>query len=171
MKKSSKDLGISQKFSLIRKHFGLSADALGEKAGVSGTAIANIEKGESLNPGAEMLASISTMLGVNLNWLLLGEGEMLKPSVQDAEAQKKMSYMPSGLFPKEAPLPDFTPAEMTELHGQIIHTRLPSGMGTPKPAPKKLPGQDFVETVARHDEAILQLTQQLAELRERVEKG
>ena len=87
LKKSSKDLGISKKISLMRSHFGLSADAMGEKAGVSGTAIANIERGDSLNPGAEMLSNISTMLGVNLNWLLLGEGEMLK----SADPPKKIS--------------------------------------------------------------------------------
>lgn len=78
MKKEHKELSISERFSLIRDAFSLTAGRLGEIAGVSGTAIAKIESGETANPKADVLASISTKLQINLNWLVLGEGEMLK---------------------------------------------------------------------------------------------
>jgi len=78
LKKEHKELSISERFSLIRDRFSLTAGRLGEIAGVSGTAIAKIESGETANPKADVLASISTKLQINLNWLVLGEGEMLK---------------------------------------------------------------------------------------------
>jgi transcriptional regulator with XRE-family HTH domain len=93
LKKSSKDLGISERISLIRSSFSLTAERLGEVAGVSGTAIANIEGGSSLNPGAEMLANISSKLGINLNWLILGEGPILK----DEAAALMAQFAPKGL--------------------------------------------------------------------------
>lgn len=78
MKKEHKELSISERFLLIRDVFSLTAGRLGEIAGVSGTAIAKIESGETASPKADVLASISTKLQINLNWLVLGEGEMLK---------------------------------------------------------------------------------------------
>jgi transcriptional regulator with XRE-family HTH domain len=167
----SKSLKISQRIFEVRTHFNLTKEALGELAEVSGTSIANIESGVTKNPGTDLLSAIASKLGVDGHWLLTGEGDMLKTPSQNAEAPKTLSYMPDGLFPKEAPLPGFTPAETTELHGQLIQTRLPPGMGTPKPAPKQLPGQDLLETVAKQGEALTQLRQEVAELRERVEKG
>lgn len=81
LKKDNKVLSISERFLLIRKEFSLTAGRLGEIAGVTGTAIAKIESGDTANPKADILSRISTKLHVNLNWLLLGEGDMLKPGV------------------------------------------------------------------------------------------
>lgn len=141
------------------------------KIGVHTTTINEILGRRQNKPGFDMLHKVLLAYPLlRAEWLMLGEGEMLKPPPQNTEAQKPLSYMPEGLFPKEAPLPGFTPAETTELHGQLIQTRLPAGTGIPKPAPK-LPGQDLLETVAKQGEALTQLRKEVAELRERVEKG
>lgn len=105
LKKSSKDLGISERILQVRKHFALSYDALADKVGASGQAIANIEQGKSNNPGAELLVNMATMLGIRLDWLLLGEGEMLRSESKSAEAQESFSYMQPNLKDVADPAP------------------------------------------------------------------
>jgi repressor LexA len=89
LENKGKDLKFNQKISEVRKRFGLSQDALAAKIGVSGSAIGLIEKGRSKSPSAELLASLTTELGVNPTWLLTGEGEML---LTDEKPQKAPSY-------------------------------------------------------------------------------
>jgi hypothetical protein len=65
---------------------------MGEVAGISGTAIADIEKGKTLNPRADILAKISSKLEISAEWLLTGEGEMLNSSTLATDSQKAPSY-------------------------------------------------------------------------------
>jgi repressor LexA len=85
-------LTISDKISAIRKHFGYSQDALAEKLGVSGSAIGFLQQGKTKNPSADLLASMTTKLGISPAWLLTGEGPML---ISDAQALKNSPY-PAG---------------------------------------------------------------------------
>jgi transcriptional regulator with XRE-family HTH domain len=85
-------LKINDRFSELRYKLKLSKDALGAIAGVSGTAIGNIENGKTKSPSADVIAAISIKLGISTDWLLTGEGEML---ASDAEAQKVLKY-PAG---------------------------------------------------------------------------
>lgn len=71
-------LTISERFSELRHKLKLTKDALAEIAGTTGTSIANIEAGRTKSPSAEILAAISSKLSVSLDWLILGQGPMLK---------------------------------------------------------------------------------------------
>jgi repressor LexA len=91
LKENAKPLTISERFSQIRTHFGLTAGKLGDIAGISGTAIAKIESGETAFPKADVLTNISTKLHVNPGWILNGEGQML---MDEPHHQKLSSYPP-----------------------------------------------------------------------------
>jgi len=93
LNKTHNPLTISERFLLIRKEFSLTAGRLGEIAGVTGTAIAKIESGETVNPKADILSRISTKLQINLNWLLLGEGDMLKLGISSKTSD--IHYQPT----------------------------------------------------------------------------
>lgn len=88
---TNKVLNFSDKILALRRHFALSQDALASKIGVSGGAIGLIENGRTKSPSAELLAKLTTELGVSPHWLLTGEGEML---TSEAEAQKVSKYPP-----------------------------------------------------------------------------
>lgn len=89
MKENDKTLSVSERFSQIRAHFSLTAGRLGDIAGISGTAIAKIESGETAHPKADVLSSISTKLQINPGWILNGEGQML---LNDPQPQKISPY-------------------------------------------------------------------------------
>jgi transcriptional regulator with XRE-family HTH domain len=78
LENTDKTLTINERFSLMRHRLKLTKNAVGEAAGISGTTIGNIETGTTKNPSSEILAGISKNLGVSLEWLIFGEGEMLK---------------------------------------------------------------------------------------------
>lgn len=94
LSKNNKALSFSEKIIAVRKRLGLSQDALAEKAGVSGSAIGLIEQGKTKNPGADMLSALASNLGVSLEWLLLGQGEMLQSEAVATGSQKKSPYPP-----------------------------------------------------------------------------
>lgn len=59
----------------IRGIFNLTQGQFAEKAGSSAAAFGQYEKGEKI-PGGKVLAGLA-QAGVNINWLLIGEGPML----------------------------------------------------------------------------------------------
>jgi transcriptional regulator with XRE-family HTH domain len=85
-------LNFSDKISAIRKHFGYSQDVLADKIGVSGSSIGLLQQGKTKSPSAEMLASMTKVLGISPGWLLTGEGPML---ASDAQVPKSSSYTPA----------------------------------------------------------------------------
>ena len=91
------ELWYSQKISELRKHLGLSQAAFAKKLGVSGAAIGQLERGESKSPSADLLGALTSMLSVNLDWLLNNEGPMLKSDQNSAGSQNNLSYEPGGL--------------------------------------------------------------------------
>lgn len=70
----------------LRKARGLSQKAAAEAVGVSVTGWQNYEGGRL--PRGEELTAIAANLGVSLDWLMLGEGPMLRaaPSYPDQDA-------------------------------------------------------------------------------------
>ena len=76
---------IGERLEAVKKHFHLSNRKLGQIAGISGQGIADIIKGVSKNPRNGIFVKVSDQLDVNLNWLLTGNGGMLRRS-QAAEA-------------------------------------------------------------------------------------
>jgi bacteriophage CI repressor helix-turn-helix domain len=68
---SAKSLG--ERLKKIRTQHGISRDQLAELFGSSRTTIQNYENGER-SPGAEYLANYYKFFGVNLHWLITGDG-------------------------------------------------------------------------------------------------
>lgn len=67
---------LAQRLRELRRMRGdLQRNELAKLSGVSVTAIATYERGER-EPAASVLAAYAEVFGVNLNWLLTGEGEM-----------------------------------------------------------------------------------------------
>jgi len=78
-----------------RLELGLSQPALGDKVGVSGQAISNLERGVNRGPSGENLQALARALHVNPEWLISGKGEKydLPPQLQriaDAMQSKQM---------------------------------------------------------------------------------
>lgn len=71
------ELKIGERIKLVREKQKLSQKAFAEKCGnVPSTTISKYEQGV-IKPSAEILSKMSYM-GININWLLTGEGEMTR---------------------------------------------------------------------------------------------
>ncbi len=77
---------LSHRIKEIRKKLNLSQKDLAEKIGVDQARVSRWEKDKSL-PSSGSLTEISR-LGVNINWLLTGEGQMMHefPILQEKES-------------------------------------------------------------------------------------
>ncbi len=62
----------------IRAKLNLSVAKLADKIGIPARTITGYERGER-TPSMEFLASLSTILNVNANWFVTGEGEIFNP--------------------------------------------------------------------------------------------
>ncbi len=62
----------------IRTKLNLSVAKLADKIGIPARTITGYERGER-TPSMEFLASLSTILNVNANWFVTGEGEIFNP--------------------------------------------------------------------------------------------
>lgn len=70
-------LKIGERIRLVREKEGLSQKAFAEKCGdVPSTTISKYEQG-LIKPSAEILSKMG-YVGININWLLTGEGEMMR---------------------------------------------------------------------------------------------
>lgn len=74
---------FSNRFQQLLVSLGITAKAMGENAGLPYRTLQSYLRGES-EPNTEALVKISRT-GVNLNWLITGEGEMFLGSKKDAE--------------------------------------------------------------------------------------
>jgi len=73
---------MNNRISTIREKEGLSRKAFGEKLGVSGDVINNLERGRvELKP--YMAKLICQIYNINEEWLLNGTGEMEKPVIDE----------------------------------------------------------------------------------------
>lgn len=70
----------------LRKHLGLSRAAFGEKLGVSGDVINNIERGR-VELKDLLFSHMCSVYNVSEKWLKTGEGEMFTPLTQDEELE------------------------------------------------------------------------------------
>ncbi len=81
MERSNKDVGL--RLRLLREALNLSQAKLAKKLKVSQGAISKWESGERDVP-TSILIELKKEFGVNLNWLLSGEGEMFSASSESA---------------------------------------------------------------------------------------
>ena len=72
---------LKLRFKLLRKELNLSQKKMAKELGVPITMISKYECGK-IKPGADMLIKIAITYKVNLNWLLLGIGNMFIESQQ-----------------------------------------------------------------------------------------
>lgn len=76
----------------IRTKLNLSVAKLADKIGIPARTITGYERGER-TPSIEFLANLSTILNVNANWFITGNGEMFnkkEPSVDNEELEQKV---------------------------------------------------------------------------------
>lgn len=66
---------MNERIKEIRKTFGLSLEAFGEKIGISKTSVSRLEKNER-NPSKQTIKLICKEFKINQNWLKNGIGEM-----------------------------------------------------------------------------------------------
>lgn len=65
---------ISKRILRARTALGLSARGLSLAAGLSDGFVAQIERGTIKNPGVNVIVALAKALGVDVGWLLTGEG-------------------------------------------------------------------------------------------------
>lgn len=92
------DADIAGRLRLARESAGLSASGLSKLARITGSHVGLIEAGERVNPQLKTLAAIASVLGVSLDWLVYGEGEMPAPDDVRAsvEAARAFNLAPTG---------------------------------------------------------------------------
>ena len=74
---------MNKRLKLLReKNLNLTQGKFADSLGVPLTTISKYERGE-VKPTSEFLIKLSKIYGVNLNWLLTGEGTMFKSGSQD----------------------------------------------------------------------------------------
>lgn len=76
----------------IRTKLNLSVAKLADKIGIPARTITGYERGER-TPSIEFLANLSTIVNVNANWFITGNGEMFnkkEPSVDNEELEQKV---------------------------------------------------------------------------------
>ncbi len=70
-------MSIKDRLKILANNLGIKITDFSKKTGIPYRTLQNYFLGER-QPSAENLQKIATQLGVNVNWLLTGEGEMLK---------------------------------------------------------------------------------------------
>lgn len=86
-------MDINGRIGLLRQRLGMSQRVFGEHIGRSAGYVNRIENGKN-EPTQEVLTSISTTFGVDMNWLTTGAGVLLVESIGDRvkAARKKREY-------------------------------------------------------------------------------
>lgn len=81
-------MSVSQRFIQILDYFDKNATNFSKELDVSKTAITRIAHGDTL-PSSKVLIPLGEKFGINLNWLLLGTGEMFVDEKSASEGIKK----------------------------------------------------------------------------------
>lgn len=111
---------LSERLEKIKQHFGLNDSKLAEIAGVTPTAIGNIINGVTDNPKISLLKNITSKLNISLDWLVSGEGQMLKETKKESIYQdSEVSFLKGRIIELENTVRYFTMGklEVSGLHG------------------------------------------------------
>jgi transcriptional regulator with XRE-family HTH domain len=82
---------IGERFALILKKKGITQKSFSKRAKYSEQAISKLIKGQTQSPKADLIAQLTVMFpDVNLRWLLIGEGEMLKEGMSVADETQQI---------------------------------------------------------------------------------
>lgn len=83
-------MSISERLNLVLKDMNLKIKEFSDKSTVAYRSLQNYLSGER-EPNTESLIKLSTQMGINLNWLLTGSGNMYIADVQESD---KYAYIP-----------------------------------------------------------------------------
>jgi transcriptional regulator with XRE-family HTH domain len=86
---------IGERIAHARRMSGLSAAALGERAGFSKAIVAMLEGGQRENPHVNTVTAIARVLGVRVEWLIDGTGQVPDPAVVKAAAEASAEPAPA----------------------------------------------------------------------------
>ena len=86
-KKSTSELG--QQLKKLRLALGLQQKEMAAAAGLNTGYLSDLISGKRGNPGIETILKIASRFNVNLNYLLLGEGEMFLPDKEEVLKKEK----------------------------------------------------------------------------------
>jgi len=85
---------VGRRLKTLRELLGLSQSQLAKKLGVAQNTLSQWERGERDIP-TSVLLKLHSIAGVNLHWLLTGEGEpFVKPSDEDRELMEMVNSIP-----------------------------------------------------------------------------
>jgi len=87
---------VSERIKKIYAHYGEgNLSAFSRQIGVAAQTVRDLMKGNKGGPSWPVLQNIlQAYPAINLDWMLRGEGEMLKTSPQNAQVQNSSSYKP-----------------------------------------------------------------------------
>lgn len=148
-----------------------------EHVGIGTGAVGDIFGQRKSKPGYDLLLKILQAYSeIRAEWLMRGEGEMLKAPPKPSDPPKNISYNPAELFPEglsvqEPTPPSLTRGEIVEQHGQIVPTYGTPSRQAKKGTPQRLPGLDLVETVAKTVAELKELRAVVTALQQRVGNG
>ena len=83
---------IGNRIKLKRKELGLTQAELGEKLNITDRAVSKWEQGEG-DPNLSIIPDIAKVLGVSLDYLLLGKEEEPAITLDDMDSEKRMHYL------------------------------------------------------------------------------
>lgn len=156
---------VSERIKILYAHFGSgNLSAFARFIGVNAQTVRDLMRGEKGGPSWPVLQNILHVFpSVEMPWLLLGQGEMLKkdaPPVISAPAQNISSYEPGSSVHR-----DLQPGDAVSVGGIRFPTySIPVAPRKPQPPPpplytEALLGLDLLRQVASNTQAIAALTQ------------
>ena len=83
--KNEKNFSVHAKIKKIRESLGLSQEEFGRKLDLSISAVSRIESGETINLGHTLIALLIKEYNVNINWLLLDQGEIFGDGIHEIQ--------------------------------------------------------------------------------------
>lgn len=84
---------LENRIQKVRKHFKLSQEEISAQIGISYRAYSSYERGDR-KPSYEFLELFFNIFNVNLNWLIVGQGEMFNaPKYEDVKDELKTQVL------------------------------------------------------------------------------
>ena len=80
---------VGERLGLVLKKKGVTQKSFSKKVGVTEQSISKLIKGQIRSPKADLIAQIARLFpDVNLRWLIIGEGEMLREGMTVSDETK-----------------------------------------------------------------------------------
>lgn len=89
---SNSNTGINKRIREIRKFYHLTQTELGQRMGISNTAVSKLESGEN-NVSEKNIMVLHNILNINEDWLRTGQGHMLDNIPQEDEYFKAATML------------------------------------------------------------------------------